>query len=199
MMMNEKCTSAMHHRCFSWSAALVGAFVGIGLSFLLNLFSIAIGLSMVKTSTDGLVTLAIGGFIGLLIGSIISMFMAGFSAGYLAKPLCWKPNMGALYGFVAWCLALIIMAMFSMQIGRYVAAYTNFVNKPAVIVSYNERDNTTAVNEKPVVNAQTATNTLGYSTFLIFVLFAVSALASAVGGQCGVACRSCHDEKCTRE
>src|SRR5687767_10657531 len=80
-----KCGCGCRPKAISWTAILAGALVGMGLTFLLNTFSIGIGLSLVRTTEDGLTSLAIGGFIGLLIGAIVSMFAAGFTAGCLGK------------------------------------------------------------------------------------------------------------------
>jgi hypothetical protein len=68
--------------------------VGVGLSFLLNLFSIAIGLSLVTTSKEGIASLAIGGFLGLVISAIAAMFVAGTTSGYLGRSCCAKRNLG---------------------------------------------------------------------------------------------------------
>ena len=71
------------HSSICWSAIIAGAFVGVGLGFLLHLFGIAISLSAYSSSTNGAAeTLAIGGFIGIVIGVIVSMGAAGFVAGY---------------------------------------------------------------------------------------------------------------------
>lgn len=211
-MVNEQCNATnnhMHHmKCFSWSAVIVGAFVGVGLSFLLNLFNIAIGLSIVKTTSAGLTTLAIGGFIGVLIGSFVAMFVAGFSAGYLGKPFWRKQNLGILYGFTTWFTALILMVIIASPIGNYVSAYSTFVANPTVTVintpdtpdisstdNYVKLDaNLNTDNNTVVVNPQTAINKLDYSAFIIFILFFIAALASCLGGYCGMCCRYSHDE-----
>ncbi|HVY53836.1 MAG TPA: hypothetical protein VHA13_04890, partial [Gammaproteobacteria bacterium] len=70
-MLNEQCNQTgfdphkFLQKRLSWTAVIAGALVGIGLSFLLNIFSISIGLTLIKTSAEGAVSLALGGFIGL--------------------------------------------------------------------------------------------------------------------------------------
>jgi len=204
-MTNEQCaiptphTHMSHFKRISWTAIIVGALVGIGLSFLLNLFSVAIGLSIVTTTHEGLITLAIGGFIGLIIGAIVSMFVAGFAAGYLGRPYCIKRNLGVLYGFTTWCLALILMVLLASYMGRYIKSYSDFISGPRttiftthkeapVVILSTTNQNTTATVEKP-----TTEKSLGYSPFLIFVLFFISALASCFGGHYGMSCR-CDDD-----
>jgi len=204
-MTNEQCNISAHSMChskrISWNAIVVGALVGIGLSFLLNLFSVAIGLSIVKTTQDGLVSLAIGGFIGLLIGTIVSMFFAGFAAGYLGRPYSVKRNLGVIYGFTTWCLALILMMLLASHVGRYVTSYSSFITNPTPVVFINNQVSpavtTNTSNSKVVVNSQAATNNLGYSAFLIFILFFIGAISSCFGGHCGMTCRTCKDDSNT--
>ncbi|MBA3661820.1 MAG: hypothetical protein H0W64_08840 [Gammaproteobacteria bacterium] len=185
-------------KCISWSAVLVGALVGVGLSFLLNLFSVAIGLSVFTSNTEGLVSLAIGGFIGLIIGGIVSMFLAGFAAGYLGRTHCWKHNLGIIYGFTTWSLALIITVLLTSHVGRYVAAYSNFIANPAtIIVTSNE--NAPIVSESPnnsnavTVNAEKATRTIGLGAFVVFILFLIGAISCCVGAYWGMSCRDDDD------
>jgi MFS family permease len=200
-MNNEPCTLDKHaYLChikqISWSAIIVGALVGIGLGFLLNLFSVAIGLSLVTTSKEGIITLAVGGFIGLLIGTLVSMFLAGFAAGFLGRFCCVKRNLGVLYGFTTWCFALLITVVLASSMANYVAAYSEFITTPTSVVVAN--DNTTpavtastqARHTDVTVNAQKATNNLGISALLVFVLFFIGAIASCFGGHYGMVCES---------
>ncbi|MEO8401124.1 MAG: hypothetical protein ABI597_04915 [Gammaproteobacteria bacterium] len=209
-MLNEKCGTSDHSqehlffKVISWSAILVGALIGIGLSFLLNLFSVAIGLSLVSTTKEGIATLAIGGFIGLLISTIVSMFVAGTAAGYLGRAICVKRNLGVLYGFTTWCLALILTVLLTSQMGQYVTNYSALVTHPTTVLVTPEVDSPKlSVQEKSTVvavDAQHATNILGMSTFLIFILFFVGALASCFGGHFGMECdaisckKTCSDQ-----
>jgi hypothetical protein len=199
-MTNEQCDISHHIylKRISWSAIVVGALVGTGLSLLLNLFSVAIGLSVVRTTHDGLVSLAVGGFIGLLIGAIVAMFVAGFTAGYLGQPYTTKRNLGIIYGFTTWCLALILTILLASHVGRYVTSYSAFITNPTAVVFTNNQispavttTNTNTSNLNIVVNAQAATNNLGYTAFLIFILFFVGAISSCFGGHYGVICRTC--------
>ncbi|CEK12169.1 hypothetical protein [Legionella hackeliae] len=52
---------------------------------MLNLFGIAIGLSLFTLNQEGATVLAVGGLLGLLIGIIVSMLVAGYAAGYLGR------------------------------------------------------------------------------------------------------------------
>jgi uncharacterized membrane-anchored protein YitT (DUF2179 family) len=212
-MLSENCTNTTgqcdrhHAKCVSWSAIFVGAFVGIGLGFLLNLFGFSIGLSLLTTTQAGMLTLAVGGFVGLLINVIVSMFLAGTTAGYLARPYCAKRNLGVVYGFTTWCVGFLLSVLFASHIMHFVANYTmmathqTVANQAVVTVTDNQampavtaavKDSNTSM---VIVNAQKATNTVGYVSFLVFVLFIVGALASCLGGCYGMR-RLCKNACC---
>src|SRR5688572_22301369 len=95
-------------RCVSWSGILIGAFIAVGLSFLLNLFSVAIGLSTYHMGPDGAQTLAVGGLIGFAIGIIAIMYFSGWVAGFLGRVRCSSGNCGSIYGLTMWCVALVL-------------------------------------------------------------------------------------------
>lgn len=186
----------------SWSAVLAGALVGIGISFLLNLFCVAIGLSVFKTSPDGATTLAIGGFIALLISIFIAMFVAGMTAGHLGRSYHYKRKSGILYGFLTWTVALIITAFAAAHTSQYVAAYTDYIYHNPTVVTVVNNDTSPAVSAtsdttpaQVTVNAQKAANDVGYLAFVVFVLFFVGAFASCLGGHCGNCCCK-KDESC---
>ncbi len=67
-----------HRSVFSWTAVLAGAIVGVGISFLLNLFNLAMGISSFTMAESGVITIAIGGFIGILIATLVSTFFTGW-------------------------------------------------------------------------------------------------------------------------
>lgn len=188
-----------HHKSLSWTAVITGALVGVGLSFLLNLFSVSIGLSAFTTSSEGLSTLAIGGFIGLLIVAIVSMFLTGWVAGYLGQPYCRDKNMGVLYGFTAWCLALILAALLASTFGHFVTSYAAAMSNPPVEkVNMTTQDNAPMVSENKketgsevTVNTEKAANAIGATAFVTFILFFVGALSSCFGGYSGCESRRC--------
>jgi hypothetical protein len=180
-------------KCISWTALFTGALVGTGLSFLLNLFSIAIGLSVYTTTTAGATSIAVGGLLGMAIGVIVAMFISGFVAGYLGRSHCKRRHLGVLYGFTTWCLALIITVLLTASMGRYVASYSDFIAHPAMIVVAGDAMplvNANKMNSHPdVVKAEKATHNLGIGTFVVFLLFAIGAFFSSLGGHCGMGCR----------
>jgi hypothetical protein len=190
------------HR-LSWTAVFVGALVGVGLTFLLNLFSMAIGLSLVSTSKEGMMSLAVGGFIGLAVGAIASFFTAGFAAGYLGRVYCIKRNLGVVYGFVAWCLALLFCVLLTANMGRYVAYYSNFATNPTTMtmsldggVPMVAADSALPSASSITIDEKQASNALGLRMLFIFILFFLSALASCCGGHYGMVGK---DEYCERK
>jgi hypothetical protein len=185
-------------KCFSWSATFVGGLIGLGLGFLLNLFSIAIGLSAFTTTQAGISTFAVGGFIGFAIGTFASMFAAGWISGYLGRPNCATCNSGALYGFVAWCLTLILGVMLAGPVSHFVSAYSsNLTNHTLTVIKYgNERPNAeVAAVSSPdgttvaTTDVEKTANDAGKAALALFALFFLGAIASSFGGHFGMSCR----------
>lgn len=195
-----------HIKCISWSAIFGGAFVGVGLGFLLNLFGIAIGLSAFNNTPSGVATLAIGGFIGLLIGTIASMFFSGWVAGYLARAVCPRRHIGALYGFLAWCLALVLTIVLTAHVNHFISDHYHYLSKPnAAVISVTTddagalattqikvNDGRNVVATQAAADTEKAANNLGIAALLTFILFFVGALASCLGGYCALKC--CADD-----
>lgn len=199
--MNEQQCSHGFKKYVCWKAVFAGALVAVGLSVLLNLFSIAIGLSAVTTNKEGMMVLAAGGFLGILIGVIAVMFTAGYTAGFLGRAHEARDSVGVTHGFLAWCLALIFTVILAAQIGQYVSGYAKFIAHPVAVVMNNnsaeESVDITIEKDKQANNAsmtaaqteQTA-NKIGHGALMIFILFFVGALASCFGGYAGVVCRT---------
>ena len=191
-------------RQISWTAILVGAFVGLGLSFLLQAFSVATGLSFVTTDKAGMTTLAVGGFVGLIIGSVACMFTAGFVSGHLGQRYNIKRNLGAVYGFTTWSVMLVLLVLLASHMFRYVNVYTNFVSNPNTAsmqwdghradrhLAMTEKNEVreSKNNEVKAVDTETkeAANKLGIASMLIFALFFIGAISCTYGGHCGMRC-----------
>lgn len=196
-MIND--TKMMHiHGCFAWKPIFAGALVAIGLSFLLNLFGVAIGLTAFTVNSEGLETLAFGGLIGTAIGIIAAMFAAGWVAGFLGnrhhnyeeKYHC----LGALYGFLAWCVALIAAMYLAAHAQEYVTFYGHLISgtgDTAVRVA-----NTPAATTATVTMTDQQATKLVISTYILFALFFLGAFSASLGGYCGM-CHACkHDAHC---
>lgn len=167
-------------RCLSWKPIIAGALIATGLTFLLNLFSVAIGLTAFTTDSTGIETLAFGGLIGTSIGIVASMFAAGWLTGYLSKSYCTKRHLGAVYGFLAWCLALLITIFLASRAQEYITFYGHFISGTANTFKVTD----TATGSTLATNI--TANKIIISTYIIFVLFFLSAFACSLGGHCGI-------------
>lgn len=190
--LNHQCCSI---KCISWAAIFVGAIVGVGLGYLLNLFSVAIGLSAFTTSPEGLTAFAVGGFVGFAIGGVVSMFVAGWTAGYLAHPYCSKRNSGSLYGFTTWVVAFIMGVALAAPIGHYVSHSAAFLSNHTIVVTHMDGRDEMVANQAPATTevdkatAEKAANDTGKAALALFVLSFLAAVAAAFGGHCGMTCR----------
>lgn len=179
-MIGENKLHSVECKCFTWKPIIAGALTAIGLSFLLNLFSIAIGLTAFTTNKQGIENLALGGLIATELGIVVSMFASGWLAGYLGNRYCTKRHLGALYGFLTWCVALIVMIFLADHMQHYISFYTNFISGASVT---NFPINQTAV--QAAVNGP-QTSKIVVSTYIVFSLFFLSAFACSLGGHCGM-------------
>ena len=183
MNINATATHATECTCLSWKPIIAGALVAIGLSFLLNLFSVAIGLTVFTTNSEGVQILVFSGLIACCIGIVTSMFASGWITGYLGQRHCNKRHLGALYGFLAWCVALIVTIFIATQVQQYVSFYGNFLSgsNAAIQVSHSA-----APLDNVVTTASMPANNLVISTYILFSLFFLSAFACSLGGHCGM-------------
>ena len=190
-----------HKHCYgplSWTAIITGALVGLGLSFLIGLFNTGIGLSLLKYSPEGVATVATGGVVSLIIGSVVTMFLAGWIAGYLGRHHSCNEHMGVLHGFTSWCLSLVfLLALFAPNAGTlmYGSQLLSRVVEPHTNVHVTTHENAPIVStpsensSEVTVNAQKATNALGLSTLVAFLVFFLTAIASSLGGYFAMACK----------
>lgn len=177
------------YRCISWSSVIAGGLVGLGLSFLLNLFGLAIGLTAFSSTPDGITALAIGGFLGLAIGSFAVMFVAGWTAGYLGRPYTFNPDNGFVYGFLAWCLSLLLLVSFANPLANFVASFPGSPyydhNRDRAVVTRNYDQTPLATTDARNVTEKKANET-GKAGLALFALFAIGALGSCFGGHFGM-------------
>lgn len=179
-----------------WTAIFVGALVGVGLGFLLNLFGVAIGLSAVTTNKEGAAVLAVGGVIGIFIAVIASMLVSGYAAGYLGRMHCPKRNHGIVYGFTTWSLALLLSAVVAAPLGHYVGAYEHTIAGP-VVLSQDEngmheiavRDNLPPAPKHHMTKIVASPESLACGAFLLFALFFIGAVSTCVGACWAMTCR----------
>lgn len=196
----------------SWTAIIAGAFVAIGISFLFDLFGMGISLSAYSATTTqtGANALAFGGYIAMVFASMIAMFAGGWVSGYIGRPICTTGCHGILYGFVTWCLALIL----SFILVAYAADFMTFqyraltnsnisnVAMPSntamqAMSAFSRNEANAGVtgggrNAGMTMTDEAAAKETAKNLLLIFLLFFAGALASAFGGYIAVKrCRQC--------
>jgi ABC-type multidrug transport system fused ATPase/permease subunit len=192
------------NKCISWTAIFVGALTALGLGFLLNLLGITIELSTFKMISNGSIILAVGGTLGIIVGIIITMLAAGFVSGYLGRIYCPDRNLGIIYGFTTWVMALLLAAAVMGFLGQYIATYTNTItnaiSRTVVAVPINQV--TTPVgsvsfstkNGQPdeVVISVTSSNLIS-GAFIVFIIFFIGALFTCLGAHWGMCCKKRDD------
>lgn len=181
------------HKCkhLSWYAVWVGALVALGLTFLFNLLTLGLGLSLYTVNEQGMQTIRWGVLAWMFVGSYILLFISGWSAG---KQICngfsFHPCNGILHGFMSWVLYLMISVfLFSF----FIEAATTALTKNAFINITLGQGTSQGINT-PVPN-QEAVQNVGIATLSTFLLFAIGALGSCIGAYCGIrASKECHDK-----
>jgi hypothetical protein len=172
-------------KCFSWTPIIIGALFATGLSFLLNLFSTALGLSIYNVDAEGLSHLTVAGIVGFGIGVIAIMFFSGWVAGFLGKAHCEKKHCGCVLGFSVWCLALILAILLASPFTKFSTGYSSYLtNTVATTAIASVSENI----PKPTTAAATdekAVNDLGKTTFVVFLMFFLGAISSTCGGHAG--------------
>ena len=97
------------------------------------------------------------------IGVIASMFVAGWLTGYLSKRHCQECHLGALYGFLAWTVALLITVLIVSQVQQYMSVYGHFITGSTDMVQVSTNSSNVAV--------VTTTKHLVATSYIIFALF----------------------------
>ncbi|QMT59792.1 hypothetical protein [Legionella sp. PC997] len=188
---SDCCRTTVTH--INWTGIIAGAFVGVGLGFLLNLFGMAIGLSAYSSSPNGAAVIAIGGVIGLLIGVIAAMGAAGFVAGYVGRFYHCYCHGGVLYGFITWSLALILSILLIGPTANYISSYENALSPsfaPVEVTNSVVGDKVVAGeknNNNPGVSVQA--KHLAWSGWVLFILFFVGAFSCCIGACLGMRCK----------
>ncbi|HAF88143.1 MAG: hypothetical protein CMF38_01300 [Legionellaceae bacterium] len=181
----------------SWSAIFIGAFIGLGLSFLLNLFSVAIGLTVFTQTDTNANVLAWGGYIAFLIGIIVAMLAAGYAAGYLGRLYCPKRNLGIVYGFTTWTVSLIFMVIMAAQLSSYVMSYGQFMGYDTVrapmkgyqvTIETNQTASTNIAQATQKNSSTTVAHAMAWSVFMMFLSFMIGAIMCCIGACWAMTC-----------
>ncbi|MBN9226160.1 MULTISPECIES: hypothetical protein [Legionella] len=188
-MDNQKCYKATITN-IHWTAIIAGAFVGVGLTFLLNIFSMAIGLSAYTSSPNTAPAVAIGGVLGLLIGVIVSMGAAGFVAGYLGRFHHCYCHGGVIYGFITWSLVLMLSALLIMPLTHYVSFYEENLDPNLAPTQISAADVNVSVTSQQNAPTQKMINAnpkhLAWNGWILFILFFLGAISSCISACYGM-------------
>lgn len=190
--MNMQAQNCCTHKSMSWGAILTGALVALGLTFLFNLLTIAIGLSLFTQNADGAKVLTFAGYAWVLIGGYIILFIAGWIAGRLVHHHCrlhWCN--GVLHGFVTWTLYLIL----SMLVLAHMATPASVALLRTTFVSVTEYDQPTQSDTTATSGTVSETkiaHKAGHVALGSFFIFLVGAFGCAVGAAYGI--RECRKE-----
>jgi len=192
---------SLPRHCFSWSAVIVGALAGIGVSFLLNLLTVALGLSSFAQTATSAQVFSLGGFTVLTLVSILSMSTLGWIAGYMgasfninAEIAANNTTYGYLYGFIAWSLALILTMFLSAHIGNFISYGVSTLSNPTTATQEYEAGNSIASNsitddesiwDDGAVESPIAEKTETVALFVMFSLFFIGALSATIAGHHG--------------
>jgi hypothetical protein len=180
----------------SWAAIFSGAMVGVGVNFLLNLFSLALGISSFSVPAIGQTLFSFIGFSGFLISAMIAMFITGWISGRLS-PTVLPRSWGVVYGFLAWSVLLIITIILITNMIQYMAFHTNFTSNLVSIKLMNNAPMLTETaahltqNSPLSFNVETHQKVIVLNAWLTFILFFTGAIASCVGGFIGYKGSSC--------
>lgn len=183
--MNMQTDNSCISKSLSWGAILTGALVALGLTFLFNLLTIALGLSLYTQNADGAKILTFAGYAWVLIGGYIILFISGWVAGRLVHHHCilhWCNGM--LHGFVTWTVYLIL----SMLVLSYMATPSSVTLLRTTFMSItDETTSTTNPNSKTdIASTPQTVHKAGHAAFGSFFIFLVGALGCAAGAAYGV-------------
>lgn len=176
----------------SWTAVISGAIVGFGVNFLLNLLSLAIGLSSFSYTSLNSISFSLPGFSGFIIVAIISMFATGWVAGILSNTQVQLKWWGALYGFIAWGICLIFTTLIITNMIQFSIFHSNFTSQPNFVSIRITNDapmltevKTSTDRIPAAVESEMATKTIILNAYVTFSLFLIGAISSGVGGYLG--------------
>jgi ABC-type multidrug transport system fused ATPase/permease subunit len=193
----------------SWSAVISGALVAIGLSFLLNIFTISIGLTAYTNSPDGNKVLVIGGYIGIVLCAMVSMFISGWVSGFLGHYKfnlreCFNIKISILHGFSSWCISLILSICLMANVDQFFYSKEHSLYHNEMIDKLTrdnfEKNGTLKKDSSSPDNfdfrgkneTKIESKNIGKSLFLTFILFFVGAVMSAYGACVGM----CSQRRC---
>lgn len=150
-------------------ALFVGTVTAIGLTFLFNVLTMGLGLSLFTEKESGQIALTFGGVAWMIVGSYMALFIPGWLCGRLINnehPL--QMWVGVLHGFLTWSLYLmlswILLAIIADDLTVRIL-HSFFIN----------------IGDKTI-----AANKMGYTGLISFFIFFIGAIGCCIGAACGM-------------
>lgn len=200
-MHNEHCQPCGKY--ISWSAISGGALVALGLTFLFNLLTVAMGLSLFTQNPSGKMILTFAGFAWILIGIYIILFLSGWVTGRIVhhKHSLHGAN-GCLHGFLVWTAFLIISLFVLSHMASDSAAVllrTTTINAQIdnEVTAASATESTDGSSNVKMKNTQETKNIhkRGLETFATFFIFLIGAIGCCAGACYGIReGRKCHEQ-----
>lgn len=188
--MNEHLTdtSTIHqlpshpHKFLCWKAIFAGAIFAVGITFLFNLLTVGLGLSLYTESPDGKLAFTFAGVAWIMVGSYITLFIAGWIAGRLVSDQhSFHLANGMFHGFMAWSLYLIISVVLISLITDVVSG----AMLKSFFIDLSHQHTSGGVASQVHVPSEQA-NKLGHAGLVTFFIFLLGALGACIGASCGI-------------
>ncbi|HRE32843.1 MAG TPA: hypothetical protein PLD88_12770 [Candidatus Berkiella sp.] len=160
-----------------WKAVTVGTISAVGITFLFNFLTIAIGLILFKRGQEEMIALTFGTVAWMVVGSYMILYVAGWIGGrQLNTEYSFNVANGLLHGFVIWSLYLIVSIVLLSLLPDAVAATilkSFFIHLPSA-------------NEVGQQIATSTVNNVGYAALVTFFIFLMGMVGCCIGAACGI-------------
>ncbi|MGE3318793.1 MAG: hypothetical protein AB7I18_05805 [Candidatus Berkiella sp.] len=164
--------SNCHHKYLCWRAIFAGAIFAVGISFLFNLLTVGLGLSLYTESPDGKLAFTFAGVSWMMVGSYVILFFAGWITGRLVPDQhSFHLANGMAHGFIAWSLYLIVSVIL-------LSLMKDAIVVPALKSFFIDLSNSHV--------AKVQATKLGHAGLVTFFIFFFGALGACIGAACGI-------------
>lgn len=166
----------------SWHAILAGAMTALGLTFLFNLLTVGLGLTMYTHNEQGMQVLAFAGFAWILIGIYILLFLSGWVTGRLVhRDYSLHCCNGALHGFIMWALYLILSILILSHMTE-----TTVILLKSTLATVSPETVASTTNAATTTATTSDIHKAGWSALGTFLVFFGGAFGACVGALYGI-------------
>ncbi|MCS5711288.1 hypothetical protein [Candidatus Berkiella aquae] len=160
-----------------WKAVTVGTISAVGITFLFNFLTIAVGLILFKRGQEEMLALTFGTVAWMVVGSYMTLYVAGWIGGrQLHGEYSFNVANGLLHGFVIWSLYLIVsIVLLSLMPDAVVSTILTllFIHLPAATEAGQHVSTSTV-------------NNAGYAALVTFFIFFMGMVGCCIGAACGI-------------